>query len=148
MRVGGMRRQVFSEKYMASQKNLIDEHKKAFGGDLPKGGYPDMGNGKIAANLSYKDWYLFQCAQRSHYQLIEWIASVLIFLLISGIFFPLYASYGGVAWIVGRELYTYGYMNNGPSGRMIGATLADIAALVLFGFGVYGCLQTTGLISK
>ncbi len=148
MRVGGVRGKVLSKSYLESQKTLLDDHKKAFGRELDKGGYPDMGNGKIAANLSYKDWYLFQCAQRAHYQLLEWISSVLLFLLVAGLFFPQYSVYGGIAWIVGRELYTYGYINNGPSGRMIGAGIADIAALIVFGLGVYGCLQTTGLVGK
>lgn len=48
--------QVFTPEYYRKPevKSLVEEHKKAFGEDkLPSGGYPDMGNGRYAAALSY-----------------------------------------------------------------------------------------------
>jgi hypothetical protein len=34
--------------------------------DVPKGGYPDMGNGKFGKKLGYREWFEFNTAQRAH----------------------------------------------------------------------------------
>lgn len=42
------------------EDNFKIEHERFFPGEkVPKGGYPDMGNGRYAAKLSYKEWYEF-----------------------------------------------------------------------------------------
>ena len=148
-RAGGQRRKVFTGEYIKAQKHLIEDHKKAFGTDkLPTGLYPDVGTSRYSQNLPYKDWYTFNCAQRAHYNLIEWAASVLLFLLVAGIYYPTNSAIAGVAWIIGREVYTIGYISKGPSGRTAGAVIADLAALFLFGAAVYGSFQGSGLGKK
>jgi hypothetical protein len=139
---------VFTGEFLGKQAALRDAHKKAFGTDrLPPGGYPDMGNGRLAAGLDYKDWFTFACAQRAHYNLIEWAATILLFILVAGVFYPTPAAAAGVAWIVGREAYSWGYVASGPGGRSVGAGIADLAALFLFGAAVNGCLGAAGLPS-
>jgi hypothetical protein len=72
--VGAARSKVFGKDFFGKAKaaNLLEEHKKASGSDkLPRGGYPDMGNGRFAALLPYGDWLLFNNAQRAHYNYVE-----------------------------------------------------------------------------
>jgi hypothetical protein len=52
--VGKARSKVFNEAWRerAAKAGLLEEHKKATGADrLPKGGYPDMGDGRFSALL-------------------------------------------------------------------------------------------------
>jgi len=45
-------------------KKFENEHKEAFGdSSLPKGGYPDSGNGRYAKELEYGDWFRFNVSQ-------------------------------------------------------------------------------------
>ena len=67
---GGKRGKIFSAEFM--NENFKTEHERSFPGTVvPKGGYPDMGNGRYAARLDYKDWYNFNNAQRVHYNYLE-----------------------------------------------------------------------------
>ena len=54
--VGPSRFKFFPKEFM--EKNFKTEHEEAFPGEpLPLNGYPDMGNGRYAEKLSYKEWY-------------------------------------------------------------------------------------------
>jgi len=67
--VGRARGKLFDEKYM---RRFDEIHKQATGMEkAPKGGYPDMGNGRYAADLSYDQWFAFNNAQRAHYNFLE-----------------------------------------------------------------------------
>ena len=46
-------------------------HEKEVGGKAPKNGYPDMGNGRYAAELEYDKWFVFNNYQRCHYNYLE-----------------------------------------------------------------------------
>lgn len=50
--VGGLRKKFFPKEKL--QKEFGEEHKKAFGTEIARGGYPDTGSGRYSANLSYK----------------------------------------------------------------------------------------------
>merc|ERR1712193_132342 len=97
---------------------LTDEHKKAFGGEIPKEGYPDMGSGRFSALLEYKDWYTFNCAQRAHQNYVEQAASIVILVLLVGLYAPVTAAQAAVVYIIGREFYSFGYRSGGPGGRL------------------------------
>jgi len=49
------RMEVFNKEFM--EKNFKEMHEREIGSDLPQGGYPDMGNGRYAEKLTYKQWY-------------------------------------------------------------------------------------------
>jgi hypothetical protein len=78
-------RAVFSSpEYLAKKevKELLEEHKKHTGeAMINKTGYPDMGNGRYAAHLSYGQWLDFNNAQRAHYNMIEGSGPVLASIL-------------------------------------------------------------------
>lgn len=75
--------------------------------------YPDMGGGQFSNKLSMDEWMEFANAQRAHYNYVEGVASILVFLLISGLFFPRYTALCGITYIVGRVLYGAGYKAKG-----------------------------------
>ena len=118
------------------KQNFGAEHQRVFGEEIQKGGYPDTGNGYYSRNLSYQQWFMFNSAQRVHYNYLEWIASCLAFLFIGGIYFPIVASALGLGVIVARVIYSFGYSAKGPSGRLIGALLNDLVVLAQFVFAI------------
>ncbi|PVG03507.1 membrane-associated proteins in eicosanoid and glutathione metabolism [Serendipita vermifera] len=80
--------------------------------------------------------HIFNCAQRAHANTLEHISTVLVALLWSGIRYPRTAAGMGAAWILGRILYTQGYVSGNPNGRYRGA-FHSIAEYVLYGLGLY-----------
>ena len=131
---GKARMKIFNKEYL--KDNFGPEHEKTFGQEIKPGGAPDMGSGYYASKLSYKDWYLFNNAQRAHLNFVEMIASSLMFLLVGGLYCPCIASGLGGLMIISRILYATGYANKGPNGRLIGAVLNDVALLGLFIMGM------------
>lgn len=111
--------------------------------DAPKGGYPDMGCGRYAAKLSDEDWLLFNNAQRAHYNFVEGVATYILLILVSGLYYPLYATYLGIAIFIGRLLFSIGYVSKGPNGRLIGALLVDFGLLGLVVLSVMSGLNVT-----
>ena len=127
---GRIRNQIFTEQYL--KENFGAEHRRATGAYIKAGGYPDNGNGVYSRNLSYEQWYKFNNAQRAHMNYVEWIACSLVLLLVAGLQFPITSASLGLAVIIGRFLYAYGYTSGGPSGRSIGVLINDLAVLALF----------------
>ena len=138
---GKLRGEVFNEEFM--KKYFGEEHKNATGKEIEKGGYPDMGNGKYSAKLSYEDWYKFNNAQRAHHNFVEFAPSGFVMLFIAGIYFPVASAVLGLALFIGRIFYSIGYAKGGPSGRFIGVLIGDLAILGLFGLSI-----TSGLANS
>ena len=90
-----------------------------------------MGSGLYSSKLSYSDWYKFNNAQRSHQNFLEFAPATFAFLLIAGIYFPIIAAALGLGVVIGRIIYGYGYIANGPSGRVIGVLVGDLAVTAL-----------------
>jgi len=49
-----------------------------------KGGYPDCGNGVYSQKLSYKQWFDFNLAVRTHMNFIEIVTPAIVMILIGG----------------------------------------------------------------
>jgi glutathione S-transferase len=78
--------------------------------------------------------YLFNCAQRAHYNFLENYVSVLPATLVAGLAYPRAAAITGVAWCVSRVLYATGYTRKDKehgNGRYVGISFWA-AQLVLF----------------
>jgi glutathione S-transferase len=131
---GKLRGEYFTKEFM--EEHFATEHKQTTGKDIEKGGYPDMGNGRYSAKLSYDKWYKFNNAQRAHMNFIEFAPSTFVLLFIAGIYFPIPSAAIGLAVILGRIAYSIGYTNGGPAGRIIGAFINDIAILGLLGLSL------------
>lgn len=79
--------------------------------------YPDMGEGPFSHKLSMGEWFEFANAQRAHYNYVEGAASALLFLVVSGLFFPRFTALCGLVYIVGRAMYGAGYKTKGQRQR-------------------------------
>jgi hypothetical protein len=64
--------------------------------------------------------------------------------LISGLTYPRVTFLAGIAYIVGRGIYSSGYRTQGPSGRAMGARIFDVALLVLLVTAVMSCVEISG----
>ena len=134
------------------KENFEREHERCFPNaqgkakELPKGGYPDMGSGRYSERLSYKDWYLFNVAQRIHYHYLETVTCVVSWILIAGVRFPIQAISFGAGYAFGYILFQIGYTMKGPAGRFAGFLFQLLCAVVLFGFalasGIEAAVQT------
>ncbi|KAE9986174.1 hypothetical protein EG328_006437 [Venturia inaequalis] len=79
--------------------------------------------------------YLFNCAQRAHYNFLENYVTFLPALLIAGLKYPVASSVLGAAWCVFRAMYATGYTRadkKDGKGRLMGS------AFWLAQFALYG----------
>ena len=134
---GRSRMRVFNQEFLES--NFNDEHFKATKQTIARGGYPDMGNGRYSAKLSYLDWLDFNKSQRVHYNFVEQIASILTFVILGGILYPIEASIIGLIYVISRICYGYYTSPEGAAHpvRSIGAVLGDLSLLAGFGLVIY-----------
>ena len=95
-----------------------------------------MGSGMYSMQLSYKDWYEFNNAQRAHQNYIEFAPSTLVWLLIAGLYFPIPGAAIGLGVIIFRLVYAIGYAQGGPKARSIGAIGNDLCILGLLGLSI------------
>ncbi|KAI9665199.1 MAG: hypothetical protein M1831_002209 [Alyxoria varia] len=69
------------------------------------------------------DGYLFNCAQRAHYNYLENHPSVVLSMLIAGLRYPVASSVMGVVWMIFRVVYAVGYTRKDKTngkGRLAG----------------------------
>ncbi len=125
---GRQRNTYFSEEYM---RRFEEEHEREVGGKLPKGGYPDMGNGRYTIDWTYDQWFIFNNYQRAHYNYMEQLTQVIVWILISCFYQPLAAAILGFIYALGRLIYSLGYYKS-PNLRGIGALILDLPFLALF----------------
>jgi hypothetical protein len=57
-------------------------------------------------------------------------------ILASAVYYPMWATYLGVAVLVGRLVFAIGYVSAGAKGRTFGALLVDFALLGLLGLSI------------
>ena len=130
------------------KENLTDENKQyneLYGHDIPKGGYPDMGDGRHAAKLPYKEWLKFNAGQRAHQNYLEGLPIVMTFVAIAGLKYPLFTAVNSVVYILGREFFCSGYRANGANGRLRGIWF-NIPLILLLGASVQASLSFTNLL--
>ena len=144
---GGKRGKTFTPEFM--KEHFEKEHKEAFPNqEVPRGGYPDMGNGRYSQKLTYEQWFNFNNAQRTHYNYMESVTCVLCWILIAGIGYNWYAVGFGSSYLIGRLAYTIGYSIKGPSGRVVGFLISILSSVALFVLSIISPLRMAGVISS
>ena len=78
------------------------------------------------------------CGQRVQINFLEQLHFVILFTLVSGVHFGLYAFVSQVGYFIGRLLFAIGYTKYGPNARIIGAILMDICLLAVI---VLACMS-------
>jgi uncharacterized membrane protein YecN with MAPEG domain len=131
---GGARGKYFTKEFM--ERHFGEAHREATGQEIDKGGSPDMGSGFYSQRLSYKEWYEFNNAQRSHYNFLEFAPTTFVWLFVAGVYFPIASAVLGVVVLISRFLYAVGYSKNGPKGRIAGVLGNDLALLGLLGLSL------------
>ena len=121
---------IFNKKFMSQFDELHSKEVKQ-GAKAPQFGYPDNGSGWFSKHLPYKQWYELNNAQRCQLNFLEQLPIILISGLISGMRFTMLTFYIQLGYCVGRMIYNMGYMI-GPSKRVVGAIMMDIAVVALF----------------
>jgi len=107
-------------------------------------GYPDMGSGLYAKEMTYAEWLRFNNAQRAHHNTLESLTFVLPTMLAAGVLHPKTAAALGLTYAAGRALYAIGYNRGGPSGRMLGGLISHIGDMGLIGVCIRGGLKVAG----
>lgn len=138
---GPIRKRLFTKAFYEKHFPELVEDKSQ---KLPESGYPDAGAGQFSQKLSVTDWMTFANAQRAHYNYVEGVASILVFLLISGLFYPRYTLLVGLTYIIGRTLFGIGYLAKGSRGRFPGVLIVDVGLLGAFGGAVCGAWGFAG----
>ena len=131
---------IYTREFMSQ---FDDEHKQAFPGQetAPQYGYPDTGNGYYSKKLSYADWFKMNNAQRCQINFLEHINFLILGTLIVAFYYPVAAIVLQSFIFLGRLLFTIGYTCSGPSGRIVGALIMDLAILVTFVMLVVSCVM-------
>ena len=104
---GKHRRDHFSAEFMASKFN--EQHRAAFQKDAPKGGYPDCGNGLYSLELSYKQWFDFNLAQRNAKHYLEMVSLFVFCLFVLAFVWPIASIVFAAINFIARTGFVYFY---------------------------------------
>ena len=104
-----------------------EEHEEGFpgSGGTQYAGFPDNGDGRYSAQLTYKQWIEYNSSIRAHQNFVEYLPFVVIVLSVGGIYLPKTGVCIGILIMVGRLLNACCYSMNGPSARMLGAVMGN-----------------------
>ena len=125
----GAKRKEFFDGSVKVKDKYNEQHKATYIRDIPKGGYPDMGDGRFGQELTYKQWRAFQLDQRGHKNFLEQVAMIVFFQLVIGFMWPVVALVFGFIHFVCRFIFVYGY-KYGPKWRMLGGMPINILVMV------------------
>ena len=134
---GRKRKQLFTENEAIKAK-FNDEHQKHFKTDVPKGGYPDHGDGMYGDVLSYEDWHKFSLDQRGHKNFLEQVTFIVFMLLVIGLVFPAVALvFAGIQFVC-RWIFVVGY-SKGPNWRLIGGMPINLSNFAMAALSIVAC---------
>ena len=129
-----VKKRVYSPEHM---KQYEIEHQQEFGPEssVAQFGLPDQGTGWYSKDLPYKDWIDIQAGMRVPMNYIEQIPLLVFLASISGLYYPFATMI--LVWValIGRILYTIGYMKESKF-RIPGFLIALICVLGLMGMSI------------
>ncbi|KAI9502419.1 hypothetical protein BX070DRAFT_192764 [Coemansia spiralis] len=84
--------------------------------------------------------------QKVHQAHIEYLPLAQSSVLLAGLFYPKLSAYAGLAYIVGRFVYSISYIRCGAESRKYGAFLICPSVVTLLGSALYGSFKALALI--
>ena len=103
-----------------------------------------MGSGKYSQKLTTAQWLDFNVAQRQHLNFVEQMVPMVLPLLVAGLFQPRLTVLCGAASIVGRLLYSLGYLTGNPKSRIMGTPFIYISMLTCVIVSLMGSFAAAG----
>ncbi|KAJ1848417.1 hypothetical protein LPJ73_003979 [Coemansia sp. RSA 2703] len=85
----------------------------------------------------------FQKVNQSH---IDYLPLAQSSVLLAGLFYPKLSAYAGAAYIIGRLVYSVGYIKCGPEGRKYGVFFICPSIITLLGASLYGSFKALSLV--
>ena len=137
------RKIVFPNHWMKTE--FGDQHYESFKRGVPDSGYPDMGEGRFAEKLSYKNWVLLATSQRIAYNYLEQIPPLVFCTMVAGIKYWILATIFAGAHFVGRLAYSIGYSSS-PRGRIFGSLLNFLSLIAQIVLAFVSCLKIVGAL--
>ena len=106
------RKMAFTPEFMSQ---FEQEHKDAMGGGKPDGiAQPDQGTGWYSRKLPLAQWVRLMSAQRIIFNYIESFPTMIMFTVISSLYFPIPALVGIWGTLLGRLIFVVGYKKSPP----------------------------------
>eukprot|EP00300_Choanocystis_sp_HF-7_P033939 c46404_g1_i1.p1 GENE.c46404_g1_i1~~c46404_g1_i1.p1 ORF type:complete len:205 (+),score=48.91 c46404_g1_i1:72-617(+) len=148
--VAPVRYKHFTEEYIKKHLSAEDEAvKKLTGKGIGKGCHPDPGLGRFSDKLSVEAWMELNVAQRAAGNYLEQITPIVTLELLSGLFYPRVSASIGVAYLVGRFLYTRGFKSkSGTGARGTGFGIAYLSHAALLAITIFSGVRLTGVLSR
>ncbi|KAJ2741689.1 hypothetical protein GGI20_005008 [Coemansia sp. BCRC 34301] len=88
----------------------------------------------------------FSRFQKVHQAHVEYLPLAQSSVLLAGLFYPKLSAYAGAAYIVGRFIYSFGYIRAGPDARKWGVCLICPSIVTLLGASFYGSFKALALV--
>ncbi|KAJ2796387.1 hypothetical protein FBU31_004345 [Coemansia sp. 'formosensis'] len=88
----------------------------------------------------------FSRFQKVHQAHVEYLPLAQSSVLLAGLFYPKLSAYLGAAYVVGRFVYSFGYIKGGPEGRKWGVMLICPSIVALLGASFYGSFKALALV--
>ena len=143
---GGSRKEYFTENEQIGAK-YNEEHQKHFKADIPKGGYPDHGDGMYGDELTYKQWYNFSLSQRGHKNFLEQVTIIVFFLLVCGLVYPITTLVLALVNFVCRWIFVIGYKKS-PIWRMVGGMPINFSVMGMCVLSIVACSNFIAQVPK
>ena len=94
------------------------------------GGFPDTGNGYFSNHLTYSDWLHLQSNQRIQLNFLETLIPIVLLISISSINYPYIAIILIVVLILGRLIYSIGYISSSQKFKTFGSIIFDLVFII------------------
>ena len=92
---------------------------------MPQFGYPDAGNGFYSEQIDYSSWFWLNNGQRVQQHFLENLTFIAVTTFVSALAFPYLTFVTQLIYGVSRLIFSMGYYNKGPSGRIIGLVMLE-----------------------
>ncbi|KAJ1728641.1 hypothetical protein LPJ72_005376 [Coemansia sp. Benny D160-2] len=111
--------------------------------DLPHGA--EIGS-RETQKLSDEENEQFARFQRTNQEHVQYLPLAQSSVLLAGLFYPKLSAYAGLAYILGRFVYSFGYISCGDEGRKYGALLVCPSITAMLGASFYGCFKALNIV--